>query len=87
MHKGLTLRPLARQCPSLAPQGCEPYLEANLSLVYEYGPYMGVGVYEAYIWVILRALHSFFCLRLRRAIHALTIYNLQLTTITTRTSC
>jgi len=50
MHKGLTLRPLARQCPSLAPQWCEPYLEANLSLIYEYGPYMGVGVYEAYIY-------------------------------------
>jgi len=62
MHKGLTLRPLARQCPSLAPQGCEPYLEANLSLIYEYGPYMGVGVYEAYIWVwvILMALRSIF---------------------------
>ena len=35
MHtdKGLTLRPLARQCPSLAPQGCEPYFKANLSLI------------------------------------------------------
>jgi len=78
MHKGLTLRPLARQCPSLAPQGCEPYLEANLSLIYEYGPYMGVGVYEAYIWVILRALHSIF-LPTPAARYPWT-YNLQLTT-------
>jgi len=65
--------------PFAGPAGvCEPYLEAHLSLIYEYGygPYMGVGVYEAYIWVILRALRSIFCLRLRRATtHALTTYN------------
>jgi len=45
---------------SLTPQGCQPYLEANLRLICECGPFMGVGVYEAYIWVILKALRSLF---------------------------